>query len=75
MILLTISLYALGFLSGFLLSSYKSSQFAAFQQDYILELLDDTLKLKKELSKNTKRKPVKKAAKKVAKKKPAKKVL
>ena len=54
------SLYALGFLSGFLLSSYKSSKFAAFQQDTIEDLFLEALVLKKELHKKTKKKPTKK---------------
>ena len=63
MTLLIITLCALGFLSGYLLSSYKASKYAAFQQDYILELLADTLKLKKALHKKTKKKPTKKVVK------------
>ena len=46
MILLSILLYALGFISGFLLSKHRSAKFEDFQNDYILEILDDNLKLK-----------------------------
>ena len=75
MILLSITLYALGLISGFLLSAYKSSQGEAIQHDYIVELVEDNRKLKNllkvEIAKPAKKKPKKK----VAKKKTAKKVL
>jgi len=79
MVLLTLSLCTLGFLSGFIFSTYKSSKFAASQQDYILELQADNLKIKKLLKEKAQVvKPARKfnlAKKKAIKKRRTKKVL
>jgi|SaaInlV_165m_DNA_1040744.scaffolds.fasta_scaffold00622_19 hypothetical protein len=68
MILLNISLCALGFLLGFVLgfifSTYKSAQFAAFQQDTIEELSIDKKDLQSLIAKKRIKKPTRKAKKK-----------
>ena len=63
MILLNISLCALGFLLGFVFSTYKSAQFAAFQQDTIEELSIDKKDLQSLIAKKRIKKPTRKAKK------------
>jgi len=71
MILLNISLCALGFILGFVFSTYKSAQFAASQQDTIEELSNklkncffDKKDLQSLIAKKRIKKPTKKAKKK-----------